>query len=141
MFSERIDKKQIELGKDFAPKFDERGLIPCITADADSGEVLMFAWMNKNALKATIETGKATYYSRSRDKIWVKGESSGRHQLVEKMLVDCDQDVLQLRVRMTKEGACHNGYRSCFYRSVDSADRDSLVYEIDERSFDPDKVY
>ena len=141
MFSERIDKQQIELGQDFAPKFDERGLIPCITVDADSGEILMFAWMNKEALMKTIESGKATYYSRSRDKIWVKGESSGRFQNVEKILVDCDQDVVQIHVRMMKEGACHNGFRSCFYRSVDSEDSDSLVYEIDERSFDPDDVY
>lgn len=141
MFSNRIDKKQIELGHDFAPKFDERGLIPCITVDAKSNEVLMFAWMNKPALKMTIESGKATYYSRSRDKIWVKGESSGRYQLVEKILVDCDQDVIQMRVIMAKEGACHNGYRSCFYRSLDADDQLSLTYEIEERSFDPDKVY
>lgn len=141
MFSERVNEKQIELGKDFAPKFDERGLIPCITVDTDSGEVLMFAWMNKVALKKTIETEKATYYSRSRDKIWVKGESSGRHQLVEKILVDCDQDVLQIRVHMTKEGACHNGYRSCFYRAVDSEDSETLVYDISKKSFDPDEVY
>lgn len=141
MFSDRLDKKQIELGNDFAPKFDERGLIPCITVDADSNEVLMFAWMNKPALKMTIETGKATYYSRSRDKIWVKGESSGRYQIVEKILVDCDQDVIQIRVNMAKEGACHNGYRSCFYRSLDADNQLSLTYEIEERSFDPDKVY
>ena len=141
MFSNRIDKKQIELGHDFAPKFDERGLIPCITVDAESGEVLMFAWMNKSALKMTIESGKATYYSRSRDKIWVKGESSGRYQFVEKLLVDCDQDVIQLQVKMAKEGACHNGYRSCFYRSLEGDDSLSLTYEIEERSFDPDKVY
>lgn len=141
MFSERTDKNQIELGEDFAPRFDERGLIPCITVDADTGEVLMFAWMNRHALEKTIETGKATYYSRSRDKIWVKGESSGRYQQVEKILVDCDQDVIQIRVRMIKEGACHNGFRSCFYRSVDPEDSGSLTYEIEERSFDPDKVY
>ena len=141
MFSKRINKQQIELGKDFAPKFNERGLIPCITVDADSSEVLMFAWMNKEALIKTIESGKATYYSRSRDKIWVKGESSGRYQKVEKILVDCDQDVVQIRVKMMKEGACHNGFRSCFYRAIDSEDRDSLVYEIDERSFDPNEVY
>ncbi|WP_340104982.1 phosphoribosyl-AMP cyclohydrolase [Rhodohalobacter sp. 8-1] len=141
MFSKRIDKNQIELGHDFAPKFNNQGLIPCITVDADSGEVLMFAWMDKVALKMTIETNKATYFSRSRGKIWVKGESSGREQIVEKILVDCDQDVIQLRVKMTREGACHNGYRSCFYRSVDSDDDTSLVYEINDRSFDPDNVY
>jgi phosphoribosyl-AMP cyclohydrolase len=141
MFSDRNSKKQIELGHDFAPKFDERGLIPCITVDHTSGEVLMFAWMNRAALEATVESGRATYYSRSRDKIWVKGESSGRFQFVEKVLVDCDQDVIQIRVTMAKEGACHNGFRSCFYRSVDDQNTNSLVYEIEKRSFDPKKVY
>lgn len=141
MFSKRIDKNQVELGNDFAPIFNDQGLLPCITVDADSGEVLMFAWMDKVALKMTIETKKATYYSRSRGKIWVKGESSGREQIVKKILVDCDQDVVQLQVKMRKEGACHNGYRSCFYRSVDADNKNSLVYEIEDRSFDPEDVY
>lgn len=141
MFSKRIDKNQIELGHDFAPKFNEQGLIPCITVDAETKEVLMFAWMDETALKMTIESKKATYYSRSRNKIWVKGESSGREQIVEKVLVDCDQDVVQIQVKMTHEGACHNGYRSCFYRSVDTDEKDALVYEIEDRSFDPKDVY
>jgi phosphoribosyl-AMP cyclohydrolase len=141
MFSKRIDKKQIELSHEFAPKFNEQGLIPCITVDAESGEVLMFAWMDKRALKLTIDTKKATYYSRSRDKIWVKGESSGRQQTVKKILVDCDQDVVQIQVTMSHEGACHKGFRSCFYRSVDDDDNDTLVYEINDRSFDPNDVY
>jgi phosphoribosyl-AMP cyclohydrolase len=142
MFAERTNKKQIELGNDFAPKFDENGLIPCITVDATSGEVLMFAWMSREALKMTIETKKATYFSRSRKKIWVKGESSGREQIVKEIRVDCDQDVIQLKVEVTGEGTCHNGYRSCFYRSVDMENNsDSLNFEIKERSFDPDDVY
>lgn len=142
MFAERTNKKQIELGNDFAPKFDENGLIPCITVDATSGEVLMFAWMSREALKMTIETKKATYFSRSRKKIWVKGESSGREQIVKELRVDCDQDVIQLKVEVTGEGTCHNGYRSCFYRSVDMENNsDSLNFEIKERSFDPDDVY
>jgi phosphoribosyl-AMP cyclohydrolase len=141
MFSKRINKKQIELSHEFAPKFNEHGLIPCITVDAESGEVLMFAWMNERALRLTIATKKATYYSRSRNKIWVKGESSGRQQNVEKILVDCDQDVVQIQVTMEREGACHNGFRSCFYRSVDDDDYGSLVYEINDRSFDPNDVY
>lgn len=142
MFAERSNKKQIELGNDFAPKFDENGLIPCITVDATSGEVLMFAWMSREALKMTIETKKATYFSRSRKKIWVKGESSGREQIVKEIRVDCDQDVIQLKVEVTGEGTCHNGYRSCFYRSVDMENNsDSLNFEIEERSFDPDDVY
>jgi phosphoribosyl-AMP cyclohydrolase len=142
MFAERTNKQQIELGNDFAPKFDENGLIPCITVDATSGEVLMFAWMSREALKMTIETKKATYFSRSRKKIWVKGESSGREQIVKEIRVDCDQDVIQLKVEVTGEGTCHNGYRSCFYRSVDMENNsDSLNFEIKERSFDPDDVY
>ena len=143
MFADRESKEQIELGKEFAPKFDENGLIPCITVDATSGEVLMFAWMNSEALRMTIETKKATYFSRSRKKLWVKGESSGREQIVKEVRVDCDQDVIQLKVEVTGEGNCHNGYRSCFYRSVDLDDesKDTLKYEIKERSFDPDDVY
>lgn len=143
MFADRESKEQIELGKEFAPKFDENGLIPCITVDATSGEVLMFAWMNSEALRMTIETKKATYFSRSRKKLWVKGESSGREQIVKEVRVDCDQDVIQLKVEVTGEGTCHNGYRSCFYRSVDLDDesKDTLKYEIKERSFDPDDVY
>lgn len=141
MFSEQNDKKQVELGRELAPEFNEQGLIPCITVDAESGEVLMFAWMSRQALKLTIETGKATYFSRSRNKIWVKGESSGREQIVKKILVDCDQDVVQIKVTVTGEGTCHNGYRSCFYRAVDPDNEGALVYEIDERSFNPEDVY
>ncbi|MEX2456421.1 MAG: phosphoribosyl-AMP cyclohydrolase [Balneolaceae bacterium] len=138
-FSKRINKKQIELGTELAPKFNNDGLIPCITVDAESKEVLMFAWMNEEALLMTIETRKATYFSRSRDKIWVKGESSGLIQNVREILVDCDQDVIQLKVRVQGEGTCHQGYRSCFYRAVEN--EKSLKFVIDERSFDPEEKY
>lgn len=136
-----MDKEKVELGTELAPKFDSSGLIPCITVDASSKEVLMFAWMNEEALKKTIESGKATYYSRSRQKLWVKGESSGLAQEVVQILVDCDQDVIQLHVHVKGEGTCHNGFRSCFYRAVEQNDSGKLVYVIGERSFDPDKTY
>lgn len=138
-FSKRINKEQIELGTELAPKFNSDGLIPCITIDSDSKEVLMFAWMNEEALLMTIESGKATYFSRSRNKIWVKGESSGLAQHVKEILVDCDQDVIQLKVEVQGEGTCHQGYRSCFYRAVKN--RESLKFVIDERSFDPKEKY
>ncbi|REL37619.1 phosphoribosyl-AMP cyclohydrolase [Rhodohalobacter sp. SW132] len=147
MKSKRFDspktksKKEIELGSRLLPKFNEDGLIPCITTDASSREVLMFAWMNEEALSLTLKTGKATYYSRSRKKLWVKGESSGREQKVVQLLVDCDQDVIQLRVQVQGEGTCHNGYRSCFYRAVKNGSNDELEYVIEDRAFDPDEVY
>lgn len=141
MYSDRKDKKQIELGTNLAPKFNRDGLIPCITTDADTGEVLMFAWMSRQSLKLTIETRKATYYSRSRKKVWVKGELSGLEQDVEKVLVDCDQDVIQLRVNVKGEGTCHNGYRSCFYREVDLNSDGRLKYIIHEKAFDPEEKY
>ena len=141
LFKDRIDKKQVEHGSDFAPKFNQDGLIPCITVNASDNEVLMFAWMNREALEQTLQTGKATYYSRSRNKIWLKGESSGRIQYVKEIRVDCDQDVIQLRVQMEKEGSCHNGYRSCFYRQVDLDSGGELNFIEDEPVFDPEEVY
>lgn len=119
-------------------KFNEQGLIPAIVQDAQTGEVLMMAWMNREALQRTIETGKATYWSRSRQKFWVKGETSGHFQEVEAVYVDCDADVVLLKVR--QEGAaCHEGYRSCFFRQVD-AEADALQIVAD-RLVDPDEVY
>lgn len=140
-FSKRINKEQIELGTELAPKFNSDGLIPCITVDAESKEVLMFAWMNEEALQMSIETGKATYFSRSRDKIWVKGESSGLAQHIDEILIDCDQDVIQLKVRVQGEGTCHNGYRSCFYRHINFSKPGKLEFTIKEKSFDPKKIY
>ncbi len=97
------------------PKFDAAGLVAAITQDALTGEVLMLAWMNAEALRLTLETGRATYWSRSRGEIWVKGETSGHTQAVVEICVDCDQDAILLKVRQTG-GACHTGRKSCFYR-------------------------
>lgn len=106
-----------ELGTSLDLKFDDKGLITAVTVDADTNQVLMVAHMNREALIRTIETGNATYWSRSRQKFWVKGEESGHVQQVQALLVDCDQDAVVLKVR--QQGvACHNGYRSCFYRRI-----------------------
>ena len=107
----------------FAPKFDAQGLIPAVAVDATSGEVLMSAYMNREALEATRKTKKATFYSRSRQKLWVKGETSGNFLEVEEIRVDCDQDCLVVRVRLPQGGAaCHTGERSCFYRKLSLTD-------------------
>ncbi len=119
-------------------KFDAQGLIPVITQDAETGEVLMFAWMNREAVQRTLETGRATYWSRSRGKFWVKGESSGHTQQVQGLYVDCDRDVLLMKV--TQVGAaCHDGYRSCFYRELKKDSEELTV--IAERLVDPADVY
>ena len=139
-FPERTDKKAIEEGDLMRPKFDEHGLIPCITVDAASKDVLMFAYMNAEALRLTLTTGKATYYSRSRNKLWIKGEESGLVQKVKDVRVDCDQDVVMIEVEVTGTGCCHQGFRSCFYRRV--ADPENLRLEFtEERVFDPRAVY
>ena len=122
-FAARGTKGEIEEGSAFAPKFDAAGLIPCIAADADSGEVVMFAWMNADALARTIATGQATYWSRSRQKLWRKGEESGNTQSVVELRTDCDQDIILLKVRTAGDGAnCHTGRRSCFYRLLPLGD-------------------
>ncbi len=118
-------------------KFNNDGLVPAIVQDADSGQVLMVAWMNEPALQQTLETRKATFYSRSRGKVWVKGESSGHVQEVVEVRIDCDQDVVLLRCR-AKGPACHAGYRTCFYRTVDAQGRLTFV---EPKVFDPEKVY
>ncbi len=118
-------------------KFDEKGLIPAIAQDAAGGEVLMVAWMNREAVQKTFETGLAHYYSRSRGKQWLKGESSGHTQEVKEIRTDCDRDVLLVKVAQ-KGGACHTGYRSCFYR-LRAADGGTV--EDGEKLFDPDQVY
>lgn len=118
-FAARGDHDAIELGVDFAPKFDGDGLIVAIAADAATGEVLMVAHMNEEALARTIETGSAWFWSRSRKKLWRKGEDSGNTLAVREMRVDCDQDAILLRVEIAGDAvACHQGYRSCFYRTV-----------------------
>jgi phosphoribosyl-AMP cyclohydrolase len=139
-FPARTTTPEIELGATLRPKFGPDGLIPCITADAKTNEVLMFAFMNAEALAHTIKTKKATYWSRSRNKLWVKGEESGHVQLVKELLVDCDQDVVLLKVENVGGAACHNGYRSCFYRRL--ADEQTLQLEFTApRVFDPAAVY
>ncbi len=113
------------------------GLVPVIVQDADTGEVLMLAYMNRDAWLKTRETGKATYWSRSRNELWVKGETSGHIQIVEEILVDCDSDTVLLKVRQTGGAACHTGYRSCFFRRV----VDGKTEVIGERIFKPEDVY
>lgn len=141
ILSERENRDQVELGTDLAPKFNEDGLIPCITVHAIDGEVLMFAWMNREALLQTLDSGKATYFSRSRNEIWVKGETSGRIQHVEQVLVDCDQDTIQLRVNPEDAGSCHRGYRTCFYRAVSDHTTGKLEFLEEEPLFNPEQVY
>ncbi len=117
-FPPRGNVAEVEEGDCLQPLFDERGLIPCIAQDAASGEVLMLGWMNREALALTIETGYAHYWSRSRLKLWRKGEQSGQAQAVEAILIDDDQDCLLIKVRLTGGASCHVGYRSCFYRAL-----------------------
>ena len=131
--------KEIESGTNFTPKFNAHGLIPAIAQDADSGLVLMVGFMNDEALAKTIETGNATYYSRSRKKLWTKGEESGHVQQVLEILTDCDQDCLILKVRVDA-GQCHVGYQSCFYRRLEPNSNDQLEF-IAEPVYDPNDVY
>lgn len=120
-------------------KFDEKGLVPAICQDAETGDILMFAWMNRESLEKTIETGVMTYWSRSRMKLWVKGESSGNTQTVREMRVDCDGDCLLFKVTANGSGAaCHEGYRSCFFRKMDDSHRFAVT---GERVFNPEDVY
>jgi len=118
-FAPRGSDREIETGTQFAPRFDEHGLISCIVTDAGDGEVLMFAHMNEEALARTIETGDAWFWSRSRRELWRKGESSGNTLAVLEMRVDCDQDAILIKVSVAGNGvACHTGARSCFYRRL-----------------------
>jgi phosphoribosyl-AMP cyclohydrolase len=136
-------EKGLEEGTTFAPKFDANGLIVCVTTDAASGDVLMVAHMNAAALEKTIATGQAWYFSRSRQALWRKGESSGHVQRVREMRVDCDQDAVWLRVEQAGPGACHTGRRSCFYRAVPlgKPGEVSLEFRDAEKTFDPGTVY
>ena len=131
--------KIIEEGANFTPRFDSNGLIPAIAQDSGSGEVLMHAYMNKESLDLTIQTGYATYFSRSRQKLWKKGQESGHVQKVEQILVDCDQDCLLLKVSIDA-GQCHVGYRSCFYRVL-KPNNDKELGFIAEKVYDPAEVY
>ncbi|WP_136440979.1 phosphoribosyl-AMP cyclohydrolase [Pacificoceanicola onchidii] len=143
-FLERTSVEQVEEGTDFAPKFGPDGLLPCITTDAASGDVLMLGWMNEEALRLTIETGEAHYFSRARQVLWHKGATSGLVQKVVEARIDDDQDAIWLRVAVTGSGAsCHVGYRSCFYRAVPTAEDagSPLTFLEDDKTFDPVAVY
>lgn len=135
--------KDIEEGTAFTPKFDANGLITAVATDAKSGELLMVAHMNAEAVRLTIDSGEAWYYSRSRQKLWKKGESSGHVQRVVELRVDCDQDALWLRVEQAGSGACHTGRRSCFYRAVRLGQNGAVALEWrnGEQTFDPTAVY
>jgi len=145
LFAPRTSIEQVEEGNELAPKFDANGLIPVVTTDFDSGELLMHGYMNAEALAKTIETGEAHYYSRSRQAIWHKGATSGLVQEVAEMRIDDDQDAVWLRVKVAGSGAsCHVGYRSCFYRSVPTGNARgplTLHFEETEKTFDPVEVY
>lgn len=117
--------------------FNDEGLLPVIVQDINRGEVLMMAWMNREALEKTLDTGKTHFWSRSRKRIWLKGEVSGHHQLVKEIRVDCDEDVLLLKVEQVK-AACHTGYRSCFFRKVNEKGELELVAK---KVFEPKKIY
>ncbi|CCD87584.1 phosphoribosyl c-AMP cyclohydrolase [Bradyrhizobium sp. ORS 285] len=140
MSSSSVEREE---GAAFLPKFDAAGLVTCVTTDAVSGDVLMVAHMNEEALRKTVATGEAWYFSRSRNALWRKGESSGQTQRVVEMRTDCDQDAVWLRVEQTG-AACHTGRHSCFYRKVERADDQGgarLVFVDAERLFDPSAVY
>jgi phosphoribosyl-AMP cyclohydrolase len=141
--SPSADKAALEEGAAFSPRFDAHGLITVIVTDAADGTLLMVAHMNAEALSLTLETGIAHYWSRSRGKIWKKGETSGNLQSVVDMLTDCDQDALLLKVRVGGHAAtCHTGRRSCFYRSVRTVDGVARLDVIDDtRHFDPAEIY
>jgi phosphoribosyl-AMP cyclohydrolase len=134
---------EIEEGLKFAPQFGADGLVTAVVTDVASGDVLMVAHMNAEAVAKTVETGEAWYYSRSRQKLWKKGETSGHVQRVVELRVDCDQDALWLKVEQAGEGACHTGRRSCFYRAVPLGQKGSarLEFRDADKTFDPGKVY
>lgn len=145
VFSERKTVEQIEEGTELAPRFDAQGLIPVVTTDYDSGELLMHAYMNEEALKKTIELGEAVYWSRSRKVLWHKGATSGLVQIVRELRIDDDQDTVWLRVDVQGGASCHVGYRSCFYRTVpvgeEAAKGLELTFTEHEKVFDPKEVY
>ena len=146
MFKKRENVAAIEEGKLFSPKVDKDGLLPVITTHCKTGEVLMHGYMNDEALKKTIETKEAHYWSRSRNKIWCKGEKSGYVQIVKEIRIDDDQDSVWLTVDIGDGASCHVGYRSCFYRSIPLGEIKNgreveMKFEEKEKKFDPEKVY
>ena len=146
MFKKRDNIVAVEEGKYLAPKFDKNGLIPVVTTDFQTGSVLMHGYMNDEALKKTIETKEAHYWSRSRKKIWHKGQVSGFVQKIKEMRIDDDQDSIWISVEIGDGASCHVGYKSCFYRSIplgkiDNTERIEINFEEKEKIFDPKKVY
>ena len=143
-FEKRKSIEQVEESTELAPKFDEKGLIPVVTTDFSSGEVLMQGYMNEEAFKKTISLGEAVYFSRSRQALWHKGKTSGLIQKIKEIRIDDDQDCVWLRVDVKGGASCHVGYRSCFYRSIPMDNNKSkivLKFEEDEKIFEPNKVY
>jgi phosphoribosyl-AMP cyclohydrolase len=139
--STSADSNDIEEGLAFRPKFDASGLVTCVATDIGTGEVLMVAHMNDEALRKTIASGEAWYFSRSRNALWRKGETSGQVQRVVEMRMDCDQDAVWIRVEQTG-AACHTGRRSCFYRAVTTGEGGAQLSFVDaDRLFDPTDVY
>ena len=146
MFKKRDNIKEVEEGKYLEPKFDENGLIPVITSDFKNGNILMHGYMNDEALKKTIETKEAHYWSRSRKKIWLKGQISGFVQKVKEIRIDDDQDSIWLSVDIGNGASCHVGYRSCFYRSIPlgkikNTQELEIKFEEKKKIFNPKKVY
>ena len=146
MFKKRDNIKEVEEGKYLEPKFDESGLIPVITTDFKTGDILMHGYMNYESLKKTIETKEAHYWSRSRKQLWRKGQISGFVQIVKEIRIDDDQDSVWLSVDIGNGASCHVGYRSCFYRSIPLGkikNEEELEMEFKEKKkiFDPNKVY
>ena len=146
MFKKRDNIKEVEEGKYLAPKFDKNGLIPVITSDFQTGDILMHGHMNDEALRKTIETKEAHYWSRSRKEIWRKGQVSGFIQKVKEIRIDDDQDSVWLSVDIGNGASCHVGYRSCFYRSIPlgkikNEEELEMEFKETEKTFDPEKIY
>lgn len=144
LFASRRSVAQVEESAELAPKFDANGLIPAVVTDHASGELLMHAYMNCEALELTISTGQAHYFSRSRNRLWRKGETSGLAQQVREILIDDDQDCVWLRVDLAGGASCHVGYRSCFYRRVPLTSAGGpveLEFTEHDKVFDPERVY
>ena len=146
MFKKRENVTQVEEGKYLSPKFNKEGLIPVVTIDIKTNEILMHGYMNDEALKRTIETKEAHYWSRSKKKIWHKGEVSGFKQKVIEIRVDDDQDALWIKVDIGDGGSCHVGYRSCFYRAVPlgkikNLEKIEMDFKEKKKIFDPKKIY